>query len=59
MRHVGEDKKEISRRSFLKLGFAGILGAALPLLSGCLGEEEEEEEEEEEDNGRRRRRRRR
>ena len=57
MRHVGEDKKEISRRSFLKLGFAGILGAALPLLSGCLGEEEEEEEEE--DNGRRRRRRRR
>ncbi len=62
MRHVGEDKKEISRRSFLKLGFAGISGAALPLLSGCLGEEEEEEEEgeeEEEDNGRRRRRRRR
>ncbi len=63
MRQVGEDKKEISRHSFLKLGFAGILGAALPLLSGCLGEEEEEEEEEEgeeeEDNGRRRRRRRR
>ena len=64
MRQLGESKEEISRRSFLKLGFAGIfLGAALPLLSGCLGEEEEEEEEEEQeeegDDGRRRRRRRR
>ena len=59
MRHVGEDKKEISRRSFLKLGFAGIfLGAALPFLSGCLGEDEEDEEDEEDDGRRRRRRRR-
>ena len=58
MRQLGESKEEISRRSFLKLGFGGIL-VAVPLLSGCLGEEEEEEEEEEEDDGRRRRRRRR
>ena len=61
MRQLGESKEEISRRSFLKLGFGGIL-VAVPLLSGCLGEEEgegEEEEEEEEDDERRRRRRRR
>jgi hypothetical protein len=45
MLHVGESKEEISRRSFLKLGFGGILVATLPLLSGCLGEEEEEEDD--------------
>jgi hypothetical protein len=33
MPHVGEGKVEISRRNFLKLGFAGVSGAvpALPL----------------------------
>ncbi len=45
MRHVGESKEEISRRSFLKLGFAGVSGAVLLLLSGCLGGEEDEEGE--------------
>ncbi len=45
MRHLSEGKEEISRRSFLKLGFAGVSGAVLLLLSGCLGEEEDEEGE--------------
>ena len=44
--HDGESNKEISRRSFLKLGLAGISGAALLLLSGCLGEEEDDEDDE-------------
>ncbi len=45
MPHVGEDQEELSRRSFLKLGFAGISGAALLLLSACLGEEEDDEDD--------------
>ncbi len=45
MRHLSEGKEEISRRSFLRLGFAGVAGAVLLLLSGCLGEEEDEEGE--------------
>jgi hypothetical protein len=45
MPHDGESREELSRRSFLKLGFAGISGAALLLLSGCLGEEEDDEDE--------------
>ncbi len=45
MRHLSEGKEEISRRSFLKLGFAGFSGAVLLLLSGCLGGEEDEEGE--------------
>ncbi len=49
MRHLSEGKEEISRRSFLKLGFGGILVAAVPLLSGCLGGDEEDEEDEEDD----------
>ena len=50
MRHLGEGKEQISRRSFLKLGFGGIfLVAAVPLLSGCLGGGEEDEEDEEDD----------
>ncbi len=49
MLHVGESKEEISRRSFLTLGFGGILVAAVPLLSGCLGGNEEDEEDEEDD----------
>jgi hypothetical protein len=45
MPHHGESNKEISRRSFLKLGFAGISGAVLLLLSGCLGEEDDDEDD--------------
>ena len=45
MPHDGERNKEISRRSFLKLGFAGISGAVLLLLSGCLGEEDDDEDD--------------
>ena len=45
MLHVGEGQEEISRRSFLKLGLAGVSGAVLLFLSGCLGEEEDEEDE--------------
>jgi hypothetical protein len=47
--HDGESNKEISRRSFLKLGLAGISGAALLLLSGCLGEEDGDDEDDEDD----------
>ena len=48
MQHDGESNEEISRRSFLKLGFAGISGVALLLLlSGCLGEEQDEDDEDE------------
>ncbi len=36
MRHVSEETTAISRRGFLKLGFAGISGMALLLLSGCV-----------------------
>ncbi len=43
--HVGEGKEEICRRSFLKLGFAGVSGAVLLLLSGCLGGGEEDEDD--------------
>ncbi len=44
MRNVGENKK-ITRRSFFKLGFAGILGTALFLLAGCIPGEEEEDDD--------------
>lgn len=49
MLHDSESKGEISRRSFLKLCFVGILGAALLLLSGCLGEEDGDDEDDEDD----------
>jgi hypothetical protein len=45
MLYVGKDQEEISRRSFLRLDFAGVSGAVLLFLSGCLGEEEDEEDE--------------
>jgi hypothetical protein len=45
MPNLGEDQEELSRRSFLRLGFAGVFGAVLLFLSGCLGEEEDEEDE--------------
>ncbi len=50
MLHDDESREELSRRSFLKLGFAGISGAALLLLSGCLGGEEDDDEDDEDDN---------
>jgi hypothetical protein len=49
MLHYGESKEDLSRRSFLKLGFAGISGAALLLISGCLGEEEDDDKDDEDD----------
>ena len=49
MPHDGESNKEISRRNFLKLGLAGISGAALLLLSGCLGEDDGDDEDDEDD----------
>ncbi len=45
MPHDGESNKEISRRSFLKLGFAGISGAVLLLLSGCLGGDDDDDDD--------------
>ena len=49
MLHDDESKVELSRRSFLELGLAGISGVALLLLSGCLGEEESDDEDDEDD----------
>jgi hypothetical protein len=49
MPHDGESNEAISRRSFLKLSFVGISGAALLLLSGCLGEEDGDDEDDEDD----------
>jgi hypothetical protein len=45
MPHISEAKERVSRRSFLKLAFAGVSGAVVLLLSGCLGEEEDEDDE--------------
>ena len=47
--HDGESNKDISRRSFLKLGLAGISGVTLLLISGCLGEEDGNDEDDEDD----------
>jgi hypothetical protein len=49
MLHDSGSKEQISRRSFLKLSFVGISGAALLLLSGCLGEEDGDDEDDDED----------
>ena len=43
MLHISEAKERFSRRSFLKLAFAGVSGAVVLLLSGCLGEEEDDD----------------
>jgi hypothetical protein len=51
------DTREVmSRRGFLKLGFASILSAVLLVAAGCA---EEEEDDDDDDGSRRRRRRRR
>jgi len=50
-----QPRKEITRRSFLKLGFAGISAIALVFVAGCA----EGDDDDDDDGGRRRRRRRR
>ncbi len=57
MRYDGEGEKKIGRRDFLKLGLAGVSGAVLFLLSGCVAEGGEDDDDD--GSGRRRRRRRR
>jgi hypothetical protein len=42
-------RREIGRRTFLKLGVAGLAASALMFLSGCAGEEEDDEDGDEED----------
>ena len=49
---------EMSRRGFLKLGLAGVVGAALLLVAGCGGEEEDDDNDDDDDGRSRRRRRR-
>ncbi len=49
MLQVNEGKEEISRRNFLKLAFAGVSGAVLLFLSGCLGGGEEDDDEDDGD----------
>jgi hypothetical protein len=56
--YVGEGDKKIGRRDFLKLGLAGVSGAVLFLLSGCVAEGGEDDDDDD-GSGRRRRRRRR
>ncbi len=51
-------KEKISRRSFLKLGLAGISATAVLFVAGCAGEDNEDDDEDDDDRGRRRRRRR-
>jgi hypothetical protein len=58
VRYVGEGEKKIGRRDFLKLGLAGVSGAVLFLLSGCVAEGGEDDDDDD-GSGRRRRRRRR
>jgi hypothetical protein len=53
-----QPRKEITRRSFLKLGFAGISAIALVFVAGCAGGGDDDDDDDD-DGGRRRRRRRR
>jgi hypothetical protein len=48
---------EMSRRSFLKRGLAGVVGVALLLVAGCVGEEDEDDDDDDDGRSRRRRRR--
>ncbi len=49
--------EEMSRRGFLKFGLVGVVGAALLLVAGCVGEEEEDDDDDDDGRSRRRRRR--
>jgi hypothetical protein len=49
MPHISQSNVRISRHSFLKLAFAGVSGAVVLLLSGCLGGEEDEDDDEDDD----------
>ena len=49
MPHISEAKEKITRHHFVKLAFAGVSGAVVLLLSGCLGEEEEDDEDDDDD----------
>jgi hypothetical protein len=55
----GKDKREMSRRGFLKLGLASISAAVVLVVAGCAGDEDEGDEDDDDDDGGRRRRRRR
>jgi hypothetical protein len=48
-----QPRKEITRRSFLKLGFAGISAIALVFVAGCAGGGDDDDDDD--DGGRRRR----
>ena len=54
-----QPSKEITRRSFLKLGFAGIWAIALVFVAGCAGGGDDDDVDDDDDDGGRRRRRRR
>ena len=45
MPHISEAKEKITRHHFVKLAFAGVSGAVVLLLSGCLGEEDDDDDE--------------
>jgi hypothetical protein len=51
-----EERREMSRRGFLKLGLASISATVLLIAVGCAGDEDDDDDD---DGGRRRRRRRR
>ena len=40
-----ETRKELTRRSFLKLGLSGISGFALLLIIGCGGDDDDDDED--------------
>jgi hypothetical protein len=40
-----ETRKELSRRSFLKLGFSGISAIALLFVIGCGGDDDDGEDD--------------
>jgi hypothetical protein len=40
-----ETRKELTRRSFLKLGFSGISAIALLLIIGCGGDDDDDDDD--------------
>jgi hypothetical protein len=48
-----QPRKEITRRSFLKLGFAGISASALIFVAGgCAGGGDDDDDDDDDDGGR-------